>query len=85
MAKVNMMQLQEDPPRVGNRMLTGYGVDGVPIYATVELEPGLEVCRQCEGTGRYEYVEACNGFERHRSMQCQHCDGDGVVASGDEQ
>jgi hypothetical protein len=82
MAKVNMMQLNEDPPPANiGKFRAGYGLDGVSVYVNVNLEPNTAVCRQCEGTGRLHFVNAVNGFERHESCECENCDGYGVVYS----
>lgn len=87
MAKVNMMQLQEDLPEgvtIG-RMRGGYAPDGTTVYVPVLLDPGIEICRQCEGTGRLHYNAGHDGFERWESCQCENCDGEGRIYTHTEE
>jgi hypothetical protein len=86
MAKVNMMSLLEDPPKekIGH-ILTGYSVDGVAHYAPVTIPADSEVCKQCEGTGKWHYNAGNDGFERWETCKCEVCDGEGVVCTGEEQ
>lgn len=67
------------------RILTGYRVDGSACFATVTLDPGTEVCRQCLGTGRLEFDAGYDGFERRETCQCDSCDGEGIVYSATEE
>lgn len=51
------------------KMILGYGQDGVAIYLIApNLKPNEEICRQCEGTGKFD-----NGDE------CTNCEGEGTV------
>lgn len=79
MAKINMSQLKEDPPKPNDRLLIGYGVDDVAIYKRVKLSSGTEVCRQCEGTGEIKCSVGYDGFERIEYGSCHNCDGEGTV------
>jgi len=86
MAKVNMMQLQEDPPPARKGLMRwGVGVDGATFYTYVELAPNTEICRQCEGEGTLHYNVGHDGFERWEKCRCENCDGEGVVYSETEE
>lgn len=87
MAKVNMQQLQEDPPPPKRTGKMRWGVDsgGVERYVIVELDPGTELCRQCEGEGTLHYNAGYDGFERWESCRCENCDGEGVIYSETEE
>ena len=74
MAKVNMMQLREDPPNVA-RMYWGVGVDGAEFYMPVTLAPNETICAECEGSGRdpiYDY-------------RCMKCAGAGTIITAVEE
>ena len=78
MGKVNQNLALQEEPRTG-KLLTGYGPNGVARYLTVQLDPNEEICRQCEGTGRWDYTVSRDGFGRHESCKCETCDGEGTV------
>ena len=75
MAKVNMMQLREDPPTKTGRLYWGVRVDGVELYVTIPLAHNEEICPACEGTGRDQTYE----------MRCQECNGEGTVFTTTEE
>jgi hypothetical protein len=85
MAKVNMAQLNEDPPPVNTGLMRwGTGVDGVTFYVNVHLDPGTAICKQCEGEGTLHFNAGYDGFERWEKCRCENCDGSGVVYAGEE-
>jgi len=74
MAKVNMMQLREDPPNIA-RIYCGVRVDGTEVFTSVTLNPGESICTNCEGSGRdpvYDY-------------RCGRCCGEGTITQEQEQ
>lgn len=87
MAKVNMMQLQEDPPPAKRtaKMRWGVAPGGVERYVTVELDPGTDLCKQCEGEGKLHCNVGYDGFERWETVRCENCDGEGVIYSETEE
>jgi hypothetical protein len=85
MAKVNMMQLQEDMPTKTAFMRWGVGVDGVSYYTAVTIPADSEICIKCEGTGKRSYNAANDGFEKIRTCECENCDGTGVICIGIEE
>ena len=74
MAKVNMMQLREDPPGTA-RMYYGVSVDGCEFYTLVDMAPGETICTECDGSGRdpdYDY-------------RCRWCAGKGTIITEEEE
>lgn len=63
------------------RILIGYTVDDAAVYAPVTLADDEEICRQCEGRGRLDFMASYGGFERRESCSCPGCDGEGRVCA----
>jgi hypothetical protein len=74
-----------DTPTKTGLMRWGVGVDGVSFYTAVTIPADCEVCKQCEGTGKWSYNAAHDGFERIEECECENCDGEGVVYCGSEE
>jgi hypothetical protein len=85
MAKVNMMQLQEDMPTKTAFMRWGYGVDGVAFFTAVTIPADSEICIKCEGTGQRYYNAGNDGFEKIKTCACENCEGSGVICTGIEE
>ncbi len=62
-------------------MLLGYTASDAAVYAPVTLPDEQEICRQCEGRGKLDFMAAYDGFERRESCPCPDCDGEGLVAA----
>lgn len=61
------------------KFLTGYRVDGVPVYSTVTMTPGEIICPECLGHGTRLYDYGKDGFQKLRRETCESCDGAGTL------
>jgi DnaJ-class molecular chaperone len=66
------------------KILVGYTINGA-AYKTVDLKPNEEICRQCEGSGRLDFIANYGRFERRESCECENCDGEGIIISEQEE